>query len=231
MTSSYMLNQRRKMLQYDKSNFTTPHLDSLGGTEDAYIINSAHRECRSGFQAIPIGNPYGFAICKRMTGPCGTDAADFGTSAAKEAPVVRHEQNVEKFQGDSKFSADLYNPWYKRQVQMYNPDYYNERFKIPEFEYAVLNDYYDRRFEYNGTGISPKHQIMVEPGTGNPLAPQPKDYQYAFARTNNPPPKYDPSRLQQPYPVWKSEQQFYGLKTEEELQNMDLNHNKYFGWV
>ena len=132
MTSSWSLHKRH---QHDDTwNIDNFSLQSspLGGWEDHYIINSAHRECRPGFLTMPIGNKYGFAICKRQ---------QHNTQPSSYIPEGYH-----------KFRSDLYSPYDVLPIQISNPYYYYDR-KIPNEEYYHLNDYIARDINYNGTGI------------------------------------------------------------------------------
>ena len=97
-------------------NFSHPKLDSLGGWEDHYIKDGANGECHPDYEAIPIGNPYGFMVCKKRLG-----------SAGKPLDMVQHPIDASKWNGYNKYMADLYRPWRKTAIQMYDPYYYSDR--------------------------------------------------------------------------------------------------------
>ena len=200
MTSSWLLSKRKEMFDtWSISNFGDPD-NSLGGWEDHYIINGAVRECRAGFKAIPIGNPYGFMICKRMKRPDG-----------RSIDTVPDPIDPSQFNGYNKFSPDLYRPWRKTAIQMTNPTNYYDR-TIPNSDYLHQRDYISRDTMYNATGIKPIH------------TPGPRKYvEYGFGFTPDPPYKYDIHRLNQAYPNWKREQKYHGMP-EKVLNELDQTH-------
>jgi hypothetical protein len=64
MSGSYYLNKRLK--EPLVNNVWIDGSGPLGGWEDTYMINGAHRECHPDFLSIPIGsNPNGFVVCQR----------------------------------------------------------------------------------------------------------------------------------------------------------------------
>ena len=59
MSSSFRLQKRKEEKQF--YNITPGNK-----FEDQYIINGAMRQCRPGFQAVKLGSPNGFSICRRI---------------------------------------------------------------------------------------------------------------------------------------------------------------------
>jgi hypothetical protein len=201
MTSSWLLSQRKKNPAWDVSNFgdTT---GSLGGWEDHHIINGAVRECRSGYEAIPIGNPYGFMVCKKQKYENG-----YGTD------VVHNPIDPSIFNGYNKYSADLYRPWRETAIQITNPDYYYDR-TTPNKSYLQQYDYIARGTQYSGDGIKPIH------------TPGPRKYkEYGYSYSKNPPYKYDISQLHQKYPIWKETQLYHGM-SQKEADEIDRTFNE-----
>lgn len=200
MTSSWALSQRKKMGVWDISNFGDPN-NSLGGWEDHYIINGAVRECHPDFEAIPIGNPYGFMVCKRRKYPDG-----------KGFDTVHNPIDPSQFNGYNKYSADLYRPWRETQIQITDPYNYYDR-TVPNEAFLHQFDYLARPIHYDGTGIKPVH------------TPGPRKYhEYGFAYSPNPPYKYDVTQLHQKYPVWKETQMYHGL-SQEDADEIDQKFN------
>ena len=192
MTSSWALTQRKKMGNvWDVSNFGDPN-NSAGGWEDHYIIDGATRECHPDFEAIPIGNPYGFMICKRRKHPNG-----------QSLDVNQNPIDPSQFNGYNKFSPDLYRPWRETQIQITDPYNYYDR-TVPNEAYLHQFDYLARPIQYDGTGIRPLH-------TPGPR----KYYEYGFSYSPNPPYKYNVTQLHQRYPVWKQTQMYHGLSQED----------------
>jgi hypothetical protein len=195
MTSSFLLKKRKEMGDvWNIANFSNPSQDSLGGWEDHYIINGACRECGPGFEAVPIGNPYGFMICRRRT--------DYKGKSFDLPQDIDYSQ----FNGYHKFSADLYRPWRKTQIQEYDPyDYYDR--VVPNEDYLHSRDYLARDTKYNATGIKPIHTPRTNPG--EPYR------EYGFSYTSNLPYKYSVQQAQQRYPLFKREHIHLGLPKQE----------------
>lgn len=203
MTSSWLLTKRKEMGDvWSIGNFSNPTRDSLGGWEDHYIINGGVRECGPNFEAVPIGNPYGFMVCRRRW-------RDNDTSLDMPANPIKPSD----FNGYHKFSADLYEPWKKTQTQLYDPYWYYDRV-TPNESYLHANDYLAREIEYNSTGIKPVH------------TPGPRKYhEYGFSYTSQPPLKYDVQRLEQAYPIWKEDKMYHGA-SQKEMDNFDTSYMK-----
>jgi hypothetical protein len=191
MTSSWLLSQRKQNPAWDVSNFGDIN-NSLGGLEDHYIINGAVNECRAGFEAIPIGNPYGFMVCKKQKYENG-----------EGLDVVQNSEDLSRYNGYHKNSVDLYRPWRETPIQMTNPDYYSDR-KTPNQSYLHQFDYLEREVRYRGDGIK----------THYPRGS--KNYEkHGFSYSENPPYKYDVTQLHQKYPRWKAVQIYDGMSQEE----------------
>jgi len=230
MTSSWLLSQRKKQKSvWNIDNFSNPG-NTLGGWEDHYITPGHTHECHPDYTAIPIGNPYGFMVCKRKTEKkvcenCGfeNDIPIKGTSVAssnqnrkclscqKILDVVSNE-NLHKLNGYHKFSADLYRPWQKEAIQITDPYSYYSR-KTPNEQYLHANDYLSREIVYNSNGIDPIH------------TPGPRKYrEYGFAFTPKiPPRKYDVQQLHQKYPYWEKEMLRNGDMTSGQIKNLSDN--------
>ena len=181
---------------WNVANFGDPN-NSLGGWEDHYIIDGASRECHPDYEAIPIGNPYGFMICKKRKYPNG-----------QGLDVVHDPIDPSQFNGYNKYMADLYRPWRKTEIQITDPYNYYDR-TTPNEEFLHRNDYLARDIYFNGTGVKPVH------------TPGPRRYhEYGYAFTPEPPYKYNVQRLHQAYPVWKETQIYHGA-SQEEMDHLD----------
>lgn len=200
MTSSWLLKNRKLHAQrWGISNFGDPD-NALGGWEDHYLIPGGTKECHPDYVAHPIGSPYGFMMCVKRKFPNG-QGLDAGPTMCPFQPADNN--------GMKKFTSDLYDPHKRTQSQMYNPDNYYNR-TTPNEEYLHRFDYLARPMWYDGTGVHPIH------------TPGPRRYnEYGFSYTTLPPYKYDVQRLQQPYPVWKREQEFQGRIPERQISEFD----------
>ena len=197
MTSSLSLKKRKEMWRdWGIFNFGDPE-NALGGWEDHYIADGI-KNCRAGFDAIPIGNPYGFKICKRRKHPNGQ---------SMDVPKNPIEPRV--WNGYNKYMADLYRPWRETQIQMYDPYNYYDRV-IPNEQLLHRDDYIARPIRYDGIGVNPVHT----PGPG-------RYNEYGFSFTPKPPMKYDVKRLHQAYPVWKQTQIYQHPELQDRLDRMD----------
>lgn len=206
MTSSWALKKLREQgSTWDIANFGDPD-NSLGGWEDHYIINGAHRECHPDFEAMPIGNPYGFMICKRRKRP---DGRGFDTPLPFDPS---------QFNGYNKFSADMYRPWRDTAIQLANPDGYYDR-KVPNEEYLHLNDYLSRDTYYDGIGTKPVHTPMAN-------GEIPREFGFSFTNTKNPPRKYDVQQLHQRFPQWMRLQSAHGVP-QSELDKISESNKEY----
>lgn len=191
MTSSWTLSKRKEMGDiWDFKRFSHPGQDSLGGWEDSYIINGGCRECSPGYYAIPIGNPYGFQMCVKRLGPAG-----------KPVDIVQNPVDPSKWNGYNRYTADLYRPWRKTQIQMYDPYRYSDR-RMPNEAELIRNDMLRLPIKYNGTGVRPIHTPGKPPE-------KTRYFEYGYSYDDKPPYKYDTTRLIQPYPVWKDTQEYH----------------------
>ena len=219
MTSSLSLHKRKEMADvWNVKNFSLPGA-TLGGIEDHYVTNIGLTNCRPGFEAVPIGNRYGMGICRRIT----------DLDKLQEDENWRLMAESKWWNGMSKYQADLYDSKALEQKTISNRWKYHLRTGaeddprypgVPNMEYYVLNDYIARDFRFNGTGVEP----MRTPFSSTPRGTD-KYYEYGFSYTNNPPPKFDTTRLVQPYPVWREEMLGMGLKTPEQLRELDEKWN------
>lgn len=202
MTSSWALTKRKEMKDvWAISNFGDDD-NALGGWEDHYIVNGAQRECGPNFEAVPIGNPYGFMICRRKKRKDGR---------GMDVPPVMIDPS--EYNGYHKFSPDLYRPWRKTAIQITNPDNYYDR-TTPNEAFLHQRDYLAREIKYNGTGVDPIH------------TPGPRRYnEYGYSYTNGAPYKFDVTRLHQPYPIWKTDKIYHGMP-QEKADEIDTNYNQ-----
>lgn len=217
MTSSWLLQQRKKMSDvWANSNFGDPN-NPMGGMEDYYITPGHTHECHPNYEAIPIGNPYGFMVCKKRKLPNGMDIDVAGSQFIDWA----------QYNGFHRFQADLYAPPWDSQGnpplprQISNPVGYYDRV-IPYEKTFHRDDYIARETKFNGTGIKPNH---TPNDMGNNVQPKCRYNEYGFDYTPTPPYKYDVQRLIQPYDLWRSEQKFKGMP-EWQLNEIDKHYNK-----
>lgn len=205
MTSSLLLTKRKQLGDiWNIRNFSRPGLP-LGGWEDHYIINGATRVCSPDYYGIPIGNPYGFTVCVKKRDQEGR---------AANAPPKKVDYS--KYNGTHKFSADLYDPSKTEQTQLFNPYAYSDRRLVDNHEELIRDDYLRLPMKYNGIGIKPVRPVGYE---------KRKNFGFSYLK-DNPPYKYDVTRLVQPYPVWKNEQEQLtpvskNSCTHTELDNFD----------
>ena len=188
-------------------NFSQPE-ESLGGWADHYVTPGGTHECHPDYYAIPIGNPYGFMMCVKRLGDGG-----------KRLDVVQNPIDPSKWNGYNKFSADLYRPWRDTQIQMYNPYYYHDR-RTPHEAELIQKDYLRLPIEYNNTGVKPIHTPGKPPE-------RTRFSEYGYSYTPYPPYKFDVTREEQPYPVWKATQEYHGKK-KDELDQTYMTKNP--GW-
>lgn len=216
MTSSWTLKKRREMrdpdgkLTWGIDKFADLKRDSLGGWEDHYIINGAHRVCHPDFEAVSIGNPYGFAVCRRRrVKNCKGQTRNLDQVINPIDPSI--------WNGYHKFKPDLYRPWRNTQIQMYDPYWYQDR--TTPFERGLTQkDYYNRGTKYDGIGVKM---------TRTPMRDGTHVMQFGYDYTpGGPPPKYDVQFLHQPYPSWKTEQEWTGLVSKPELEKLDTTYEK-----
>ena len=210
MTSSFIV----KKLAEDPAMWTYSLPNSpLGGMEDRYLRLSG--ECHPDFLAMPIGTPEGAKMCVRKLDSCGRHIG--GTIRQHTSSVI------EDSQGYRRGSVDMYDVHAKRPEQRWNPQYYSDR-RIPWEQDLLRADYIHWPIRFSGTGIETL-RIPLERNdgfTGDIIEGNGPYFQYAYAFTPEedretgmrtatswsdtvPPPKYDVTRLHQPYPIWKRE--------------------------
>lgn len=202
MTSSWALTKRKQMGQvWNIANFGDPD-NALGGWEDHYITPGHTHECHPDYEAIPIGNPYGFMMCKKKKYPDG-----------RGLDAVHDPVDPSQFNGYNKYMADLYRPWRETQIQITDPYNYYDR-TTPNEQFLHTHDYLARETEYSGTGVKPIHT----PGHR-------KFHEYGFSYTSpgNPPYKYDVTQLHQRYPQWKELQVYHGA-SQAQMDALDQAH-------
>lgn len=200
MTSSWLLQKRKEMGNvWGIQNFGDPN-NALGGWEDHYITPGHTSECHPNYEAIPIGNPYGFMVCKKRKYKNGRDMS-----------TVLDPIDPSRFNGYHKYRSDIYRPWREKPIQITDPYKYELR-TIPNESYLQRNDYIARPLFYSGTGIQPIHT----PGDR-------KYYEYGYSYNDYPPYKYDITQLHQRYPVWKEEKKYLGY-SQNKLDKIDKNY-------
>jgi len=204
MTSSFALTARKQMTDADGtktwsiSKFGDP-ANALGGWEDHYITPGHTHECAPGWTAMPIGNPYGFMVCKKQKYPNGKGV----DSPLPIDPSV--------YNGYNKYEADLYNPANETPRQVSDAWGFYDRV-IPNEGFLHQNDYIAREVKYDGIGVNPLR------------TPGPRKYaEYGFSFTRDPPYKYDVQQLHQKYPIWKQEQIYMGA-SQEEMDKFDKTY-------
>lgn len=219
MSSSWLLSKRKAMTfpdgrkVWDMKNFSDTN-DGLGGLSDMYIVDGATGECHPDYQAIPMGDPYGFMVCKKRKRPLNRPDGGVGEATSGLGIGVSVPRNdAASINGYHKFSADLYDPKREVPIQLQDPYYYYDR-TVPNEMYFHRNDYLARQVQYSGDGIRALH------------TPGPRKYfEYGFSYTPLPPPKYDIQRLQQPYELWRDIQEYHGV-SREELDRFDREYNE-----
>lgn len=188
---------------WDISNFGDTN-NSLGGWEDHYITDGASHECHPDYEAIPIGNPYGFMVCKKKKYPNGR-----GLDSAYD-PI-----DPSVYNGYNRYQADLYQPWQETPIQMTNPYNYYDR-TVPNETFFHQRDYLSRETQYSGTGVRPIHT----PGPRKYL-----EYGFAYGQRATPPYKYDVTQLHQRYPQWREIQIYHGA-SQAEMDELDKTYDQ-----
>jgi len=202
MTSSWALTKRKQMGQvWNIANFGDPD-NALGGWEDHYITPGHTHECHPDYEAVPIGNPYGFMMCKKKKYPDG-----------RGLDAVHDPVDPSQFNGYNKYMADLYRPWRETQIQITDPYNYYDR-TTPNEQFLHTHDYLSRETEYSGTGVKPIH---------TPGHRKFHEYGFSYASPGNPPYKYDVTQLHQRYPQWKELQVYHGA-SQAQMDALDQVH-------
>lgn len=188
----------------------------LGGIEDRYVrING---ECHPDFLTVPIGNPYGAKLCIRPPPrEPYVSAAEFQRQGAIRTPTPEKPFTPN---GYYRGSVNLYNVYQKYPQQDWDPYAYADRRTLWEGD-LIERDILREEVKYDGTGINPvrtPHQLF------DADAPY-FEYQQSFTTREDPqtglrtatswadtvvPPKYDVTRLHQPYVSWKREYEYMG---------------------
>jgi len=165
---------------------------NIGPWYDTYV--EPFNECLPDYYAVPIGGPEGVKMCVRKRRPDGTD------------PKTADPRDVKINNGYYKYSMRLYdlpaspdglphtNPY---PIQASNPYPLEARRPVHQ-NYYYQRDYYRNGFNHDGTGIL---------GTRTPGVR--KYYETGYDLLPTPPPKFDITRLQQPYDIWKASQDYF----------------------
>lgn len=199
MSASLLLSKRKQNPQF----WGIGNPDAPLGMWDGVYVTSGSHPCVPGFTTVPIGNPYGAKMCVRR----------------QQKPLPQKKK--EMADGINRYSADLYDSSKKEAVQEWNPIAYNDR-TPPNLPYLISNDYISRPINYNGTGVRLVHTPVTSPlNEGkDQVNADTHYYEYGYSYLNSPPYKYDVTRYQQPYPVWRSEQN-YGPNPQHSLKSLD----------
>lgn len=232
MTSSWALSKRKERPDiWGVGNLTESVSENspLGGWEDHYVTPGHTHECHPDFKAIPIGNPYGFMMCVRKKASQLNECRGY-------ARIGGSVPDPQKLNGVVRFSNDLYDPRRIQPRQDFNPTPIAQRqgldprrAAIPNLQYLIENDYIYRPFNYNGTGIGPAFATEGTPNPNIPSPPYTRDGEgrfpsYAYSALRNPPYKFDITRLEQPYPVWREEKKRLGILSDEGADMIDQAH-------
>ena len=212
MTSSFMIKERMKRpeiwaLPYGKFDES----ESVYHGQDLHYLRP-FGNCHPDFEEIPIGNPYGVKVCVRK-------------NIKKEREFMENVKEEQKtLQGYHRGSADLYDVTAEQPRQVSNPQAFCDR-RIPNEKFLVKGDYLKWEVKYNTTGLESLHfpQPYLNGNEGpQDFRKQGPFYKYAYDMSNTiPPVKYDVTRLHQPYPIWKEEQQVFN-------RNKDSYDTTYF---
>lgn len=227
MTSSSMLSHRRSNPQeWGLDRLVDTEGLPMKGWEDIYITPGHTHECHPSYTAVPIGNPSGMMVCVKRREPSTYREGSSTKRAGREANDPSHKPPIAEKNGYTRYAVDLYDPEARRPRQLVDPYDYADRI-VPDEEYYHQFDYLARDMKYNATGVSPvrtpysrDHSLQKQTGTAS-LVPVYQEYGYSY--TSSPPPLFDVTRLEQPYPVWKNEM-MYQLQakgmTRAEAQNV-----------
>ena len=207
MTSSFVLKKIGETPE--RYTYSLPN-SPLGGLEDSYLkINGP---CHPDFITTPIGRPYGAKMCVRRSDQCGRRIGD--------TMMLKSEETIRNSQGFHRASVDLYDPKADIPNQKWNPQYYSSR-RAPYEQDNIRADLWRMPVKYSGTGIDPLRTPAELRDKGKPYM----EYAYSFTpdedqatgmrtasnwKQAKPEPKYDVTRLHQPYPIWKREMEYMG---------------------
>ena len=215
MTSSFTLQQLDKAK--GAWTYSLPNAP-LGGLEDSYLKITGL--CHPDFVAVPIGNRYGAKMCVRKVDPA-VAASGCGIAGIGERLHEKAAFETEKAQGYRRGSVNLYDPLQRFPTQEWNPDFYSSRRVMWEGD-LTLKDYLHYPSNYNGTGI----KMLRTPHQLQDKDTKYLEYAYAFTPHEDPntglrvatnfkqnvlPPKYDVTRLVQPYIQSTTESDYLGI--------------------
>lgn len=235
MTSSFMLSKLNQTGGAKTWGYSLPG-SSLGGIEDSYIRLQGN--CHPDFITHTIGKPGGVKLCVRKP-LVGSNAVGCSLNERIGDPLHHKARDIkERSQGYNRASPRLYDVKSDFPVQEWNPQYYADR-RMPWEQDLLARDYQRWPMTYSGTGIKTLRTPSQLRDEGKPY------YQYGYSYTPNedydtgmrtatrpdqsvPPVKYDVTRLHQPYPVWKREQEHMEatLPNGQDVNTLDTTHYK-----
>lgn len=205
MTSSFVLkNLDRRPDLWDQGE------SPLGGMEDQYL--RLQGECHPDFTTTPIGTPQGPKLCRRRRDRCGREV----DRSLNEYAAYR----IESAQGYHRGCLNMYDERQRFPEQRQNAAFYSDR-RTPWDADLVRRDYLRRPVKFASTGIGTVRTPAELSDAGVPYW----EYAYTFTPREDPktgmrtatnwsqevaPPKYDITRLHQPWNVWKREAEVVG---------------------
>lgn len=190
-----------------KKNIDTP----LGGWEDSFIVNGAHRECYPEWVATPIGpSPYGFLVCQRKPDPVADGnypktPLEVDYSQTPEGQCNHYTQSYNMYSNIPN-AIPRYSPLGNQALNL--PDR-----RLPHQAHLQGLDYYRDAIRYRGVGVE---DLDKPPGSFGY-----RENKFYFS---SPPPRYDITQGVQPYNLWRREQLLRGNFTEKEMQNFEKEH-------
>ncbi len=207
MTASFKLRKRMEDAKTWSFGAETP--TSMSGMDNSYV--RPFGECHPDFYAIPIGQPWGVKMCVRR--PMVPEAINMVEEEQKEKGM--------RDRGYWRAAVNLYDPEAKEPTQLWNPLKFQNR-RIPYETELLEKDYIRGEIEYSGTGINPTTLPTNDRhARGKPY------YQYGYDFTPHsdvetgyrsatrqeqsvPPKRFDITRLNQPFDIWKRRQEIHG---------------------
>jgi hypothetical protein len=207
----------------------------LGGWEDAYMINGAHRECHPDFIAKPISDgsesddvaTNRFLICQRKKDEYGVP---LDIKYSQERVNLPNKPGTTGTKAGEGYHTDC-NKMYMQSYDLY-PGLHDGPNKAPRLTYAggqprdlphrrLPNqahlqgaDYYRDSLLFSGIGDEPIDREMGDFGY--------KENKYYFSA---PPPLFDITHALQPYEFWKREQLMRGTIDERGMNEFEKRHN------
>ena len=211
-TSSNKLNIRRR----------TPQL-YFGSQSDHYIRANGH--CHPDYTAVPIGRVDGPRVCIRrrpQTNVRQTRSEEYESRDDREILPQSSREAAILPPMYRKYSPTMYdlkaNAYtYETRAPSSNP-YPSNQMHSPNEKYNIRKDYYRIPIAYDGTGI---RKLRTPAGTGDEGMVYPE---YAYDRQTVPPPRFDITRLHQPYPLWLKSQQAMGRKGQATTETIDTSY-------